>query len=287
MVIQFDPFVGAWIMGRVGDERQSDPSDLPSGGLDEGVAPETWLAGAVRRGMVLGAGVTITLIGYGIWRFPSVLTATAADPLSACAGVGIAIIYAIIGWFGPKVPGLRDPQVMRRGVGIGIGGGGLFAVSMLGEHLVPHNEHQNAMLALGTFGLFFLLLTVAGFSAAVATRRARAGPPAAVWAAMVASQLWFILLLAIYYAFIGTTQEARFLEVDQILADFRRSGGGDLRVFIFEDFMGGGFFHSLLGPLLSLPLGLLGGLVAKAILLVNRAARSCIMRVTGRLPRTE
>jgi hypothetical protein len=261
------------MLDRVGDERQSDPSGLPDGDVDKGAAPETQLARAVRRGMILGAGATITLIGYGLWRFPSVLTAATANPLSACAGIGIAIIYAIIGWFGPKVPGLRDPQVMRRGVGFGLGGSVLFAVSMLGERLVPHDERQNAMIGIGTFGLFFLLLIVAGFSAALTTRRARAGPLAAVLAALIASQLWFILSLAMYYAFIGTAQEARFLEVDQILADFRRNGGSDLRAFIFEDFMGGGFFHSLLAPLLSLPLGLLGGLVAKAILLVSRPAR--------------
>ena len=34
--------------------------------------------------------------------------------------------------------------------------------------------------------------------------------------------------------------------------------------------MGGGFFHSLLAPMLALPLGGLGGLVAKGLLLVGR-----------------
>jgi hypothetical protein len=231
--------------------------------------PETRLARAVRRGMALGAGATVALIGYGVLRFPSVLTVPADAPLGVVAGIGIATLYAIIGWFGPRIPGMRDPRILGAGVRFGLGAGGLFAASMLGEYLVPHDEHQNVILAMTTFGLFFLLLAAAAFAAAWATRRATAGIPAAVWAALVASQLWFILLLTLYYAFIGTPQEARFLEVDQVLADFRRHGAPDLRVFIFEDYMGGGFFHSLLGPLLALPLGLVGGLAAKGVLRIR------------------
>jgi hypothetical protein len=37
----------------------------------------------------------------------------------------------------------------------------------------------------------------------------------------------------------------------------------DLRAFIIQDYLGGGFFHSLLAPLLAFPLGATGGLVAK------------------------
>ncbi len=233
---------------------------------DDASVPATRLARAVRRGMVLGAGATVALIGYGALRFPAVVTVPADAPLAVVAGVGIATVYAIIGWFGPTLPGMRDPRTLRPGIIFGLCASAVFAVSMLGEYLVPHDAHQNAILAMATFGLFFLLVTAAGFAAAWTTRRATAGVPAAVWAALVASQLWFILLLTTYYAFIGTPQEARFLEIDQVLADFHRSGSPDLRVFIFEDFMGGGFFHSLLGPLLALPLGLLGGLAAKAVL---------------------
>jgi hypothetical protein len=258
-------------MGQLGDEDRAPPAGPP--GVDIAPIPETGLARAVRRGMVLGAGVIIALIGHGVWRFPSVVTVPADAPLAVCAGIGIAISYAIIGWIGPRTPGLRDSLVLRQGVRFGLGAGVLFAASMLGEYLVPHDEPQNAILAMTTFGLFFALLAAAGFSASLTTRRATAGPPAAFWAAVVASQLWFILLLTIYYAFIDTPQEARFLEVDQVLADFRRSGLRDLRAFIFEDYMGGGFFHSLLGPLLALPLGGLGGLVAKGLLLGGRAWR--------------
>jgi len=222
----------------------------------------------------MGAFANVALIVYGVIRFPTALSAPRDAPLGVCAGIGIATIYAIIGWFGVRAPGLRDPRVLRAGVRFGLCGGALFAFSMLGEYLVPHDPRENMILAFATFGLFFLLLFVSGFCATLATRRLSAGPLSAVWAALIASQLWFILLLGTYYAFIGTPQEARFLETDQVIADFERSGMRDLRAFIFEDYMGGGFYHSLLAPLLALPLGGLGGLCAQVI----RIMRSVLPR---------
>jgi hypothetical protein len=225
-------------------------------------AKDIALAHSVRRGMLLGAALTVALIVYGVIRFPTVWSASAGDRWGIVAGIGIATTYGIVGWFAVRARGFGNPRVLRHGVRFGLYAGAVFAVSMLGEYLVPHGERENVMLALATFGLFFLLLFVAGFAAAFETNRLTAAPLAAVWAALIASQLWFILLLAIYYAFVGTPQEARFLEVDQVIADFRRSGMADLRAFIFGDYMGGGFFHSLLAPLLAVPLGFLGGLVA-------------------------
>jgi len=73
----------------------------------------------------------------------------------------------------------------------------------------------------------------------------------------------------------STAQEARFLEIDQVIADYQRyllrGGTQDLRAFIYNDFMGGRFFHSLLAPLLAVPIGALGGLVAKVVLWLRRS----------------
>jgi hypothetical protein len=66
-------------------------------------------------------------------------------------------------------------------------------------------------------------------------------------------------------SFLGTALEARFLEVDRTIADFERSGRQDLRAFIFDDYAGGAFYHSLLGAAFGLVLGSLGGLAALAI----------------------
>jgi hypothetical protein len=231
------------------------------------------LARLVSCAMVLGAAATIALILYGVIRFPTVLNVR-RDALSAIgAGVGIATAYGFIGWFGVRAPGLRDPRLLREGVRFGLCSGGLFAFSMLGEYLVPHDEHQNMILGLTTFGLFFALLFASGLCATLATGRASSGPLASLWSALIASQLWFLLLLGTYYAFLETKAEARFLVVDQVIADFQRSGAPDLRAFIFEDYMGGGFFHSLLAPLFALVLGSLAAGCAKLLLFVKGTLR--------------
>jgi hypothetical protein len=136
---------------------------------------------------------------------------------------------------------------------------------MLGEYLIPHNNRQGLLTALWVFGSFFAILFAAGASGTRATRRVTTGALVGLWSALVASELWVLFLLSIYVAFLGTPQEARFLEVDQVIADFKKSGQSDLRAFIFSDYMGATFFHSLLGAVFGLFLGALGGLAALAL----------------------
>jgi hypothetical protein len=215
--------------------------------------------------MLAGASLLCALVVYGVVRFPTVWTGPSRDRPAVFAGLAVAAIYGIMGWFTIGLRGTGDPSIIRTGVRFGLCGGLLFAVSMLGEYLVPHDERASMWIGLATFGLFFLLLFIAGLMARLARAPLRSTPLAAVWAAIIASECWFILLLTIYYAFLDTPQETRFLEIDQAIADFQRSGQTDLRAFLFGDYMGGGFFHSLLAPVLALPLGFLGGLVGSQV----------------------
>ena len=215
--------------------------------------------------MLAGAVLLCALILYGPIRFPAIWTGPSRDRPAVFAGLGVAVAYAILGWLVLRSRGIGNSSIIRTGVRLGLCGGLLFAVSMLGEYLVPHDERAGPWIALSTFGLFFLLLFTAGLMARLAGARLRSAPLAAVWAAVIASECWFILLLCVYYAFLGTPQEARFLEVDQALADFQRSGRTDLRAFLFGDYMGAGFFHSLLAPLFAVPLGYLGGLAGTLV----------------------
>jgi hypothetical protein len=229
---------------------------------------------AVRRAMTIGAMLNIGLVVYGAIRFPS---AWRAGPEGVCAGIGIMTVYALVGWLGAPATDRLDPAILRLALRFGSAIGGMFAISMLCEYIVPHEHEQNVVLALATFGLFFLVLLVAGAVGTLCTRRLRLGVLTSVWAALIASLWWFILLLLYYFAFLNTPQEARFLEIDQVFADHQRhlqnGGTQDLRAFIYNDFMGGGFFHSLLAPLLAVPLGALGGLGAKVALWLGRHRR--------------
>jgi hypothetical protein len=224
--------------------------------------------------MTIGAVLNMGLIVYGATRFPS---AWRADPGGVCAGIGILAVYTLIGWLGSPATERLDPAILRLALRFGAAVGGMFAISMLCEYVVPHVHVQNVQLAITTFGLFFFSFLAAGAAGTLVTGRISLGVLTSVWVALIGSLCWFILLLVYYYAFLDTPLEARFLEVDQVIADYQRhlqkGGTQDLRAFIYNDYMGGGFFHSLLAPLLAVGFGALGGLVAKVGLWLGRLIR--------------
>jgi hypothetical protein len=158
-------------------------------------------ARAVRRAMTIGAVLNMGLVVYGAIRFPS---AWRAGPEGVCAGIGILTVYALIGWLGAAATERLDPAILQLALRFGAAVGGMFAISMLCEYIVPHDHEQNVLLAYATFGLFFLALLVAGAVGTLVTRRLGLGVLTSVWAALIASLCWFILLLVYYFAFLNT-----------------------------------------------------------------------------------
>lgn len=136
---------------------------------------------------------------------------------------------------------------------------------MLIEYLTPLTSDQDGTLAFLAFGTLFVIFFLTGLWGAKQTGRIRQGLLAAVWSALVGSLIWLNLVLITYYAFNGTPQESHFLEIDQTLADFQHSGMTDLRAFILQDYLGGGFFHLLLSPIFALIFGSAGNLVGKVL----------------------
>jgi len=216
----------------------------------------------VRTGVAAIGACTVGLIGYCLYRFPPLRTWSYDGLVSALAVVVVTMSYVLIGWLGSRSIERRTSPILRVSLPWGVGAGSAFGLTMLGEYLVPHDGRQGELVALTVFGVFFAVLFAAGFSGTRSTRRVSTGAFAGFWSALIASQLWVFFLFATYLFFLETPQEARFLEVDQVIADFVRSGKTDLRVFIFGDYTGAAFFHSLLGAILGLLLGGLGGLAA-------------------------
>jgi len=220
------------------------------------------VAHAILWGFLFGSTLNVALVFYSMFRFPTSWSLSWKGMEGVLATTGIVMVYALLGWFVTPRIERRDARILRYASLFGLVIGLFFAIMMLIEYLVPHTPRQNVILAFAIFGTFFLLLSVAGFVGACATRSAWSGVLTAVWSAMIGSLIWFVLLLVTYYAFLGTDYEARFLETDQVIADFERSGMNDLRAFIVQDYLGGGFFHLLLGPLLAFALGAIGAIIA-------------------------
>jgi hypothetical protein len=244
-------------------------------------ARSTGLVRSTQLGFLAGTALNVALVIYSMVRFPTSWRWSLRGLDGVIATTAILMAYAVIGWFGSAAVGRRDVRVLRHGARFGSLIGAFFALMMLVEYLVPHDHRQNVLLAMVIFGTFFILLAVAGFVGTFTTGRIWYGVLTAVWSALIGSLIWFILLLTTYYAFLDTPYEARFLEVDQVIADFQRSGMNDLRAFIMQDYLGGGFFHCLLGPLLAFPLGACGALVAKVVMGLHRILRKSSSAATS------
>ena len=226
--------------------------------------PPTRFSG-VQTGLTLSVLLATLLIGYGLLRYPTTLTASSAGVRSLAGSVIALYAYEAIALWGVPATSRAYPALLRMGVIGGILIGFLFAAQMLIEYLTPLTSDQDGTLAFLTFGTLFVIFFLAGLWGAKQTGRIRLGLLAALWSALVGSLIWLNLVLITYYAFNGTPQERHFLEIDQTLADFQHSGMTDLRAFILQDYLGGGFFHLLLSPISALIFGSGGSLVDKVL----------------------
>src|SRR5262249_39285453 len=155
---------------------------------------------------LIGACI-IGLIGANLYRFPTLRAWSSDGRIAASAGVFVAMGYALIGWFGSRSIERRTSPILRLSLPWGIATGLLFGLWMLGEYLIPHNNHQGMVVALGIFGSFLAILFAAGVSGTLATRRVTTGALTGFWSALIASELWVLFLLSIYLCFLGTPQE--------------------------------------------------------------------------------
>ena len=186
---------------------KSDPERATRSDSDR----EERLAAAVRRGMILCAAATIVLIVFSVIRAPGLSLGTPGMQRSFGAGIGIAILYASVGWFVPRAAWLYATLACSaRGCCFGLGRPAPSSRSPCsGSISYPHTERQNLILALSTFGLFFLLLLVGRrISRHPDDPSPRVGTPGrCLGLHSSASQLWLILLLLTYHLFQGTPQE--------------------------------------------------------------------------------
>ena len=104
-----------------------------------------------------------------------------------------------------------------------------------------------------------------GFVSALRSLSQKNAILSSVVTAFIASLIWVICVLAVFYAFHGSSRQALVLRAEGDYDDFARSGMNDFNAFILEDFMGATFFHLLLGPLVAAVLGILGCLLGKAV----------------------
>ena len=210
-----------------------------------------------------------TLLTYGLFRFPTVLTASPTGVRSLIGVLGILVIYAVVGWFGPYLTERIDPHILRIGVLGGLLAGFVFASEVLLEYwLLPDD---NTTMGVVEYGLVFALFFLVGLWVAYQTQVLRNGILAAVWSAVISSLVWYIAVLFIFYLFNGTPQQTQVFRAEGNYEDFARNGLKSFDTFMMEDFMGAGFYHSLLLPVVAALLGMIGALIGKVFARLRKA----------------
>src|ERR687886_1811569 len=222
---------------------------------------------AVQKGMVLGVLLNLALVGYGVLRVPTIWTASTGGSRSVAGALAILVIYGLIGLAGPAATAGIDPRILPTALCAGILAGSVFALEIVLEYAILPAD--NTTMGFVEFGTVFFIYLVAGVHIATRTRRVRYAILGAVWSAVIGSLIWYAAVLLITHLFDGTSRQVAVFRAEGNYDDFRRSDMRDFNAFILEDFMGAGFVHLLLGPLIAVLLGSIGGWIGKGLALVR------------------
>jgi hypothetical protein len=225
------------------------------------------------KAILVLAVIDAALVGLGLILTPTTLTASRQGRLGVTAALAMLTVYGVLGIVGSRAVERRNPRILPIASLFGLVIGGLFVAEMLFEYAVLPSSKGNRQLAYLEFGGMFLFLLLAGFKGGQETGRLWHGVLTAIWSTMIGSLIWVASLLSTYCAFMGTARQEQVLAADQVLEDFKQSGMTDLRAFVQQDYVGGVFFHLLLGLIVAGILGMMGALVAK-LLIWQRLVRS-------------
>jgi len=227
----------------------------------------------VRKAVLTLAVADCALVMLGLILTPTTLTASRQGWLGGTAAVAMLAIYGVLGVVGSPAVERRNPRILPIASLFGLTIGIIFVAEMLFEYIILPSSKGNERLAYLEFVGMFLCLFLAGLKGGQATGNVWHGVLTAIWSTMIGSLIWVASLLSTYYAFIGTARQEQVLAADQVFEDFKRSGMTDLRAFVMQDYLGGVFFHLLLGLIVAAILGMIGALVAK-LLICQRPVRS-------------
>ena len=212
-----------------------------------------------QKSFPLGILVGFVLIVLGWILIPT------TNPLSLVAAGLILGIYGLVYCFGLPI---IHPEILHWAGMFGLLAGTIFVGEILLEYLLLPKDNTNWGLI--EFGGVFLLYFLSSVWVSYCRDSLRSGLLSASLTAMSSALLWLIVILITFYVFRGTDRQTEVFRAEGNFADFANSGMTDFNAFIMEDFLGAGFFHLLLGPILAILLGAIGGLLGKGIARIRK-----------------
>lgn len=197
--------------------------------------------------------IILVLIGWVI--------APAEKVIGVLAAILILVAYGIFFRFILQKLDKISPSILSTAIFFGLLAGLVFALEIVLEYILLPKD--NTFMGLVEFGCVFALYFLAGLLTAYRMERVRDGIGSAIVTALIATLIWTIVTLSVFYLFKGSPRQDLVFQAEGNYADFNQSGAMDFNTFIVEDFMGAVFFHSLLGPIIAAILGIVGGGVGR------------------------
>lgn len=192
----------------------------------------------------------LILVSYSLIRFPAAGLPHALPVLFVLIVVGLGLRW---GW------SRLAPRVRYWGIALGVLAGLVLGGEVVLEYLLlPTN---NTLYGLVEYGLFFLLMILAGILVYRDETPLKGSAQAGLLTGMMGSLIWYGIVLLVFHLFFGSAQQAQVFQAEGNLEDFTRSGLADFTTFIVQDFFGAGFFHLLLGMILGAMFGFIGGIL--------------------------
>jgi hypothetical protein len=211
----------------------------------------------LRTGLLAGLLIDAALVGYGK------LVAPAISPISLAAPLVILLVYALLAVLVLPRLDRMHPRILKLALLFGLIAGAIFAGEIVLEYILLPAD--NTPYGLVEFGSVFTLYFLSGLAAAYLGKSMRQAVLTALAAAVIASLIWDVSVLAVFHAMRGSAQQVQVLRAEGDYLDFARSGIKDFSTFVVEDMMGATFYHLLLGPVAAAVLGAAGGLLGKLL----------------------
>ncbi len=199
--------------------------------------------------------IILVLIGW--------LIAPAEKIVGVFAAILILVVYGILFLSIPQRLEKISPFILSTAIFFGLIAGLVFAIEIVLEYILLPKD--NTSMGLVEFGGVFALYLLAGLITAYRTGRIRDGISSATVTALIATLIWTIVTLSVFYLFRGSPRQDLVFQAEGNYVDFHQSGMSDFNTFIVEDFMGAVFFHSLLGPIVAILLGAIGGGIGRTV----------------------
>jgi heme/copper-type cytochrome/quinol oxidase subunit 3 len=227
----------------------------------------------LQKSLLFGVLVALALVIAGRLFVP------ATSLISTTAASAILLAYGGIAALCPIRLHRRHPEILRWGVLFGLLAGAVFAGEIILEYVLLPTDNRSYGIV--EFGAVFALYFASAFASAYRSRSIKNAALTSVTSAFIASLIWVITVLAVFYAFRGSPRQALVLRAEGDYEDFARSGMSDFNTYIMEDFMGAAFFHLLLGLLVAAVLGFFGGVLGKTIRLTRLRVASARQGAEG------